>query len=105
MFSPTGIVLPEETYKDLFRDFAIKKKKKLTMNTIVEAKYAGDGGVAQRNFIKDAQVGWKVWSILQHICIYVKTLISWPKLPSDNWASDGIFVWRDFCFVFRAHTT
>ena len=29
------------------------------MNTIVEEKYTGDGGVAQRNFIKDAQVGWK----------------------------------------------
>ena len=30
------------------------------MNTIMEEKYTGDGGVAQRNFIKDAQVGWKV---------------------------------------------
>ena len=29
------------------------------MNTIMEEKYTGDGGVAQRNFIKDAQVGWK----------------------------------------------
>ena len=29
------------------------------MNTIMEEKYIGDGGVAQRNFIKDAQVGWK----------------------------------------------
>ena len=30
------------------------------MNTIMEPKYTGDGGVAQRNFIQDAQVGWKV---------------------------------------------
>ena len=29
------------------------------MNTIMEEKYTRDGGVAQRNFIKDAQVGWK----------------------------------------------
>ena len=29
------------------------------MNTIMKPKYAGDGGVAQRNFIQDAQVGWK----------------------------------------------
>ena len=29
------------------------------MNTVMEEKYTGDGGVAQRNFIKDAQVGWK----------------------------------------------
>ena len=43
-----------------------------------------------------------MWIILQHNCILIKTLISWPKLPSDNWTSDGIFVWRDFCFVFFA---
>ena len=29
------------------------------MNTISEMKYSGDGGNAQRIFIKDAQVGWK----------------------------------------------
>ena len=29
------------------------------MNTIMELKYTGDGGNAQRIFIKDAQVGWK----------------------------------------------
>ena len=29
------------------------------MNTIAELKYTGDGGNAQRVFIKDAQVGWK----------------------------------------------
>ena len=29
------------------------------MNTIAEMKYTGDGGNAQRVFIKDAQVGWK----------------------------------------------
>ena len=30
------------------------------MNTIMEPKYTGDGGVAQRNFIQDALVGRKV---------------------------------------------
>ena len=30
------------------------------MNTIAEMKYTGDGGNAQRIFILDAQVGWKV---------------------------------------------
>ena len=29
------------------------------MNTFAEMKYTGDGGNAQRIFIKDAQVGWK----------------------------------------------
>ena len=29
------------------------------MNTNLEKKYSGDGGNAQRIFIKDAQVGWK----------------------------------------------
>ena len=30
-----------------------------TSHIIMEEKYTGDEGVAQRNFIKDAQVGWK----------------------------------------------
>ena len=29
------------------------------MNTIMKPKYTGDGGVAQRDFIQDAQIGWK----------------------------------------------
>ena len=36
------------------------------MNTIMEAKYTGDSGVAQRNFIRDAQVGWKAITMDPH---------------------------------------
>ena len=45
-----------------------------------------------------------MWRILQHICILIKTLISWPKLPSVNWTNDGFFMWRGFD-LFRARAT
>ena len=65
-FSPTTLPCLTKLTKTCFKRIIfvpkIKLKKKegeISMNSIAEKKYIGDGGNAHRIFIQDAQVGWK----------------------------------------------